>query len=540
MTEMLDEPKSEGFDLQRLMGIARRRHMQFLLFFFVGWLLVWAASWILPPHYKSTTLILVEQPTMPRDYVVPNISDDLQTRLQSMTEQILSRTRLLTIIQRLHLYNDPQGKFSDDDKIASMRKDIGVELVRNSPGQPITAFKISYTAHNPRLAQAVTTELTSLFITENLKVRREESEDTTEFLEKQLEDARQSLAQQEAKVQAFESQHEGTLPTQDAGNLQILSGLQAQLQGEQDALNTAKQQRVYLEALLQQEKAAQAKVRPSGSAGDTTGITDLASVDNQLDKLRQQLTELSAKYTDQYPDVQRLKDQIARMEAIRDNLIAASKKSAAAKPDSGTTAADSVADPDLSPTVRQLQSQLQANQVEISNRENSITSLNDRINEYRGRLNLEPSTEQELADLTRGYDQSKANYDDLLKKKEGSEMATSMEEVQQGQRFTMLDPPSLPTKPDFPNRLQFTGIGLGVGLALGLLVVGGLEFMDDRLYREKEIKELLPVQVISEIPEIVNPADEQKAKKSLAYAWAAGAVVLVTIAAGSLFSFLHS
>jgi len=108
--------------------------------------------------------------------------------------------------------------------------------------------------------------------------------------------------------------------------------------------------------------------------------------------------------------------------------------------------------------------------VEIANREVRSRSLKARINDYQGRLNLEPSTEQQLEELTRGYEQSKANYDDLLKKKDDSEMATSMETMQQGERFTMLDPPSLPSKPDFPDRLKFCGFGLAAGLALGLLV----------------------------------------------------------------------
>ena len=118
-----------------------------------------------------------------------------------------------------------------------------------------------------------------------------------------------------------------------------------------------------------------------------------------------------------------------------------------------------------------------------------------------------------MADLTRGYDQSKANYDDLLKKKNESKMATSMEQLQKGERFRMIDPPSLPLKPDFPNRLKFCGIGLGVGLAFGLVVAGAFEFMDDRLHSEKAIKGPVADEVISEIPEIVTPADERRSKK---------------------------
>jgi hypothetical protein len=152
---------------------------------------------------------------------------------------------------------------------------------------------------------------------------------------------------------------------------------------------------------------------------------------------------------------------------------------------------------------------------------------------------MAPATEQELADLTRGYDQSKANYDELLKKKNQSEMATSMEAMQQGQRFTILDPPSLPSKPDFPDRLKFCGIGVGLGLALGVLAAGAFEFMDDRLHSEKEITNLLPIAVISEIPQVVSPNDKRMEKRKLAIGWATTATVLGIILAGSVFSLLH-
>ena len=539
MAEVLGEQELVRPDLQSLLGIVRRRHLYFLIPLFLGWFVVWGASWVLPPRYKSSTTILVEQPTMPQNYVAPNINDDLQARLASMSQQILSRTRLLVIIQKLHLYGGAQGNLTDDQKVASLREDVGVDLVRDPQKQEISAFTISYSARNPRLAQQVTAELTQLFISENLRVRQEESEGTTDFLEKQLEDARESLSEQEAKVREFEAAHEGALPTQEQSNLSIYGGLQSQLQSEEDALNSAKQQRVYLQALLEQERSAQGRLRPSGAeGGDTSTPSDLTSVDSQLEKLKAQLADLSSRYTDNYPDVQSTKSQIAKLEAVRDNLIAASKlRSKEAKPADDSSA---INDPTLTGPAQQTQSQLQANQLEIRNRETAIAGLKARINDYQGRLNLAPSTEEQLADLTRGYEQSKANYDDLLKKKDESSMATSMEEMQQGERFTMLDPPSLPSKPDFPNRLKFCGMGLAVGMALGFIVAGGFEFLDDRLHTEKEIKSLLPFAVVSEIPEIISPLDEQNSKRKLALGWVVSVLVVGTILAGSVLSFLHS
>jgi len=148
---------------------------------------------------------------------------------------------------------------------------------------------------------------------------------------------------------------------------------------------------------------------------------------------------------------------------------------AAQSGDPATPDADEMADQikDPSSPLLQVQSQVQANRVEIANREHGVQELKAKVIDYQARLNQEPAREQQLADLTRGYDQSKANYDELLKKKNESAMATSMELLQQGERFRIIDPPSLPIKPDFPNRLKFCGIGLGVGLALGVVVAGG-------------------------------------------------------------------
>ncbi len=533
MPETHDEFESEQFDFRNLSGIIRRRHLHFLLPFFFGWVIVWVASWVLPPRYKSVTSILVEQPSMPQAYVAPNISDDLQARLQSIKTQLLSQTRLLTIINHLHLYSGEKDSASIDAKINQMRGDIDVEVVRDPARQEISAFMISYTAGNPRVAQEVTGELTDLFISENNKVRQEESQGTTSFISQQLDQARQSLSEQDAKVRQFQATHEGALPTQEASNLQILSGLQSQLQNEQDALNTSKQQRVYLQALADQQRTALGRARPVNSSG-ATAPSDLTSVDQQLDKLRAQLADLNSRYTDQYPDIQVVKHQIAQMETLRTNIIAAQRaRSKDPKP------AETDIDPALSGPLSQTQSSLQANQLEIQNRENSINELKARIGEYQGRLNAEPETEQQLADLTRGYDQSKKDYDALVEKKNQSEMATSMEQMQQGERFTVLDPPSLPAKPDFPNRLKFCALGLGMGVFLGLAVAGGSEFLDDRLHSEKEIEAVVSIPVISEVPEVVSPMDVQKKKRSETIGWATTAIVSVTILAGSVFSYLH-
>ena len=174
-------------------------------------------------------------------------------------------------------------------KSRSMRKDIAIELVHDTRNLDITAFKIAYSADDPHVAQQVTGELTNLFINENLEVRQQQSEDTTKFLETQLEAARQSLAEQDAKIRVFKGAHVGDLPTQQASNLQILAGMQSQLENEQDALSTARQQQVYLQTLINQYRTLQGGSKTSrgcsgGSAGNRQGTrhTEVTTGRSQL------------------------------------------------------------------------------------------------------------------------------------------------------------------------------------------------------------------------------------------------------------------
>jgi succinoglycan biosynthesis transport protein ExoP len=536
-SDLSEEPQSEGLDIQRFIDLARRRHMHFLVPLFAAWICIWGASWVLPPRYRSTTLILVEEPSMPTNYVQPNVSENLQDRLQSITQQILSRTRLLSIIEKLHLYEGGVGQKTPDQKVELMRKDIDVQLVLSEQKKDITGFTVAYSAAVPSVAQQVTSELTDLFIDENLKSRQQASEDTTKFIENELENARTTLAEQEAKVREFQGKHEGELPSQQASNLQILSGLQAQLQNEQDALNNAKQQSVYFQALIGQYRSA------SVSTGTVEGQpTTLPAINQELDALRSKLADLSSHYNDRYPDIQNLKREIAKTEKLRDGLVAGLKEkdkdrdgSNVAQESAGSRAGDRSGDS----VIMQLDSQLHANKMELGNREKAIADLKERINAYQARLNDEPAIEQELADLTRGYEQSKANFDELLKKKNDSTMATSMEQMQQGERFRMLDPPSLPSSPDFPDRLKLCGMGVAVGIVLGLIVVGGFEVRDDRIYREQKIKDILPIAILSEIPQIVIPSDERARKRRAFLGWATAVLVFAFIAGGSAFTIAH-
>lgn len=531
--DILATEQQKPFDYQRILSLVRRRHMQFLVPFFIGWLLVWAASWVIPVKYKSTTTILVQQPSVPQNYVTPNVSVNLQSRLASLTEQILSRSRLLLIANRLHLYQKLGHAAPADEIVQSMRKDIGIKLVHDPQSDSISGFTVSYSARSPQLAQQVTRDLTNLFIQNNQTTLQQDSESTTKFLQQQLAKARRNLSEQEAKVKQFQAAHQGSLPTQQTSNLQILSGLQSQLQSSEDALNTARQQQVYLQSLIEQYNSLHSAGQGSGNGG-----TDLASINTQLSNMKSQLATLKTQYTDRYPAVQDLQAKIRAATQQRKQLIAAINKSAGKKQQPAGTSSAALAA--TSASVLQLKSQLEASKLEITNRQRDIAQLERRINNYQARLNAAPAIQAQLANLTRGYEQSQANYNDLLKKENNSSMATSMEQMQQNERFSVLDPPSLPDKPYSPHRGKLSLLAIACGMALGLVFAGGMEFFDDRLHEDKDMEDILPVAVIGEIPEVATVEEQRRATRKLALGWTVLVLVVMMVAAGSAFNYVNA
>src|SRR5215831_18966958 len=298
--------------LEEYWVIVRRRRWWLVLPLFLGWALVLALSCFMSPKYRSETVIIIEPQRVAEQYVVPNITADVQERLQSMMQQILSRTRLQGIISRFNLYGYQQGKANSDSLVLEMRRDIKIDLISGRPGE-LSAFKISYSAPGPLLAQQVTSELSSLFIDENMQNRQRSSQNTTKFLGNQLEDARKALSQQEERLRGFKLKYLGELPEQMQVNTQILSGLQTRLQAASETLDSANQQRLYLESMLAPYQLRGA----SEGAGQGMSTLSASSIEAQLNRLRAELADLSTRYTPSHPDVRRVQQKIATAERLK-------------------------------------------------------------------------------------------------------------------------------------------------------------------------------------------------------------------------------
>jgi len=492
---------------------------------FSFWALAFVASFLVPSRFRSETVILIEQQKVLPQYVAPNVTIDLQQQMQSLTQQILSRTRLVKIMDSLHLYGQRPDQSASDDVVQRMRKDITIDLIKsNGRGDELSAFKVSYSAPTPALAQAVVGQITSLFIEENLRSQQQLSEDTTAFLDNQLSDARKDLERQEQLLSEFRSKYLGELPEQLTSNVQILSGLQTRLQSATSSLHQAEQQRLYLASLISHSKSLPRNGSPEGEE-DSVSPGPPTALDDQIEKMQAELADLNARYTPQHPDVVRLKEQIASAEAMR-RQQAADPKAGASPVTNGLHSRS--AGQAISP-IAQLESQLKANELEITNRKQEVKTLETQIEQYQARLNLTPIREQQLTDVARNHEQSRANYESLLAKKLQSGMATDLAKRQQGEQFSVIDPPSLPQRPYWPNPLEFSLAGLGGGLILGLAWVILKEAADPRVRYEEDMRQWNTTKVVAAIPPLQTHAEEKRSSRRLALEILAGTALATVI-----------
>jgi polysaccharide biosynthesis transport protein len=516
---MAIEPEvSTHIDLSDYLAMAKRRRWWVFLSIFICWTVGWVVGRVIPAGYVSDAVIGVEQQVVPEQYVVPNVNNnDLENRVEAMTHQVLSRPRLQATIDRFHLYPESHGLsslFVFGDPVERMRKDIKVELLdvdKPIPGRvtpPPTAFKIHYSANNPELAQRVNSELASMFIEENLRSQQQLSQSTTDFLSTELAGARAKLDQQEAKVRDFKAKHFGDLPSQAQANLAILSGLQGQLQSAQVALDNARQQGLYLDSILQQYNSAE---KAESSSPELSIIT----LNKELVSMRMRLADERSKYTEDYPDIVSLKDKIAKVEVMKKQMEEANASArnsespsdkSSDKSNDNVAAADEVRPGSLTP-IMQIRSQIKSNELQIKNFQKRVDDLEQEISGYKARLNLTPETEQELADVSRGYDESKANYDSLLKKQDQSQLATSLEQRQQAGQFSILDPASLPESPAIPIALMCSLGGLGLGIFLGFALAAIVELTNVRIRQENDLMDL-PTRVLVGIPHLAVPGEQ--------------------------------
>jgi len=441
------------------------------------------ASLVLPKKYTSSTMVLVEQPTVPKDLFKPVVTDDLNQRLASMKAQILSRSRLESIIQKFNLYPQLRRTTHMEDLVAKLQGSIDVELIQplaGSANREPPGFNINVTFDNPQLAQQICSEITSMFIEQSATVRVTQSDRTTKFFTQQLEEAKSKLEEQDKKLADFKAAHLGSLPEEGPTSLAQLNTLNTQLDANTQALGRAQQDKTFNETLLGQQEAALKNTQLGGPNQDTLA--------QQLDTLESQLNVLQAKYTPEHPDVIKLKSQI---EDVRRRM--ADPVNPKSVPPSQTALREPA-------SMQQLRARVRQDDATISDLTKRQGQIQDQIRVLQGRLQMSPMVEQQLKELTRNHQTASDIYNDLLNKREHSAMATDLEYQQEGETFKILDAPSLPLTLAFPKKTIFVGGGLGAGLALAFGILYLIAMSDKSMYSERDVELCLKLPVLTLVP----------------------------------------
>jgi polysaccharide chain length determinant protein (PEP-CTERM system associated) len=443
-----------------------------LIFLFVGaWLYV-----VLPRQYEATTLILVQPQEIPSAYVAATVSSGIEERLRTLSQEVMSRSNLENIIMEMDLSREERAQgVSMDLLVASMRKAIEVNTIGGSRGQT-SSFTIRYRGQDPWKVAEVTNRLASFFIESHLKLRARQASDTTLFLEKQLEELKALLQQQENKVKDYRNQYMGELPEQLTSNISTISGLQLRLESVQASLTEALNGRLMLQSQLSQLES------------DQPGAT-LTQRAQRLMTLKSQLEEARARYTQEHPSIRMLEVQIKDLESTKDEQGG------------------------MDPQAAEIRAQLAAANIEVETLKSDANRLKERIEYYQQRVENTPKREQELAGLTRDYTITQQNYQRLLDRFYEAQRAESMEKRQQGEQFRIVDyaqPPEVPVSPNkFRIGLVFLVLGLGTGAGLIFL----LELMDTSIKGIKQLEGWSDgIPCISAVPLALTQVDKQRQK----------------------------
>jgi polysaccharide chain length determinant protein (PEP-CTERM system associated) len=462
----------------------------------------------LPPVYKSTSTILIEQQDIPADFVQTTVTTYAEQQLQIINQRIMTATKLLEIMDKFSLYTDLRDVKTTEEVVDKMRSDISmdpisVDVVDRKTGRPTTAtiaFTVSYAGkNNPEKVQQVANVLTSLFLEENVKVRERQASEISRFLEDEMVRVKKELTVIDAKLAAFKESHVNELPELLQVSMQSLNNLEQQKEILYERLMNTKERESALQAQL-------AGISPGSEEQDR----------RRLDELRVRLVSLKERFSSKYPDVKNTEAEIRELE----------KKVESRAGQRGTNTAM----PD-NPSYITVATQLAAASSDVASLQAQLSAIEDNIRQYRRRIESTPRVEADYRALLTERNNTQVKYEDLMRKHMEARISQGLEKEQKGERFTLIEPARLPEKPFKPNRFAIMLIGIVLGLGTGTASAAMKELMDDSIRTIGEIRTISPYPVLATIPVIFNGTEIGRTNriKKLILAGAASGIVVVLI-----------
>jgi len=439
---------------------------------------------LLPNKYKATTTVEVDPQRVPEQFVSELVRVSPLDRLQTISQEVLSETRLQKVIDQWNLYPQLGRTSTREAVIEQMRSDVVIEVRQSGGG--LAVFSITYQGKDPAIVAQVTNQLASDFIEWNLKSRETRAVGTTEFLNLQLKEAKKVLEEQESNLRQYKMSHLGELPQQQEAILHTLSGLQIELQANAGNLNRLDEERLTLTRLPDSV---------SISGGNPQPVSERARLEIEKNQLETRLNELRRRYTDKFPEVQ---DLVRRLNLVSESLMALP----ADKPSEILSS--------TKPTATGLRLEVIGREMQRVKEEQK--RIQGQIATYQAKVEAIPRREQEMIDLTRNYDISKARYDSLLGKSYAADMSNDLDSQEKGERFIILDPARVPEKPFKPNRRKLMAFSFFMSFFCSVAVVIAKQYLDPRVKTEREIRVAYPepIPLLAAIPHIQSPMERRR------------------------------
>ena len=497
------------FNIENYFKIGLRRKWYIIIPLTLCVIISYGAYKYLPKEYKASTLILVRAPQVPESYVRATLTEPVTERLNTISQEILSRTRLERIIREFSLYSDMVKNSHMEQIVDMMRTKIGIRVEQES------AFSVSFEGRDPETVMMVTNKLASMFIQENLKSRESRAEGTSQFIGRELQTVESTLKKKDDALRRYKERNMGQLPGQLDANLRILERLQDQFKTTSENLRAAEERTVLLQSQIEQTADQQSERR------GLSGRRNLAQSDpedplvTQLNVLKKDLADAEGKYTGSHPDVTDVKKRIAALVSKikkQDEEKERRLKDLRGRPgemvaDSNSTGPSPESDSGTEGLITQYKAQFAETQSEVRRLKGELVSLKEQMALYRSRIEDTPKREQEMVNLNRDYDLLRGQYQSLMDKKYQAQMAENLERKQQGEQFTVLDPARLPKVPFKPNRNGLLALGALLGFGIGLGLTWFRESMDRSFYEVSDVETYLKLPVVATI---LNLKEEEK------------------------------
>jgi len=536
-----------------------RRHKSWILApLFAGLVIATVVACLWPDTYVSASIIRITPPQVPERFVQSALNQMLNERISSISQQVLSRSTLVNIIQTLDLYERDRRRLPMEDIVDRMRtKDIFIGGVQSSAGQSARggAFPVTFKYQDRYKAQRVTQELVSRMINENTRVQLGVTQSTTEFLTEEVQKAKLRLDQIEQALTAFRMKNAGRLPDERTMNFTALQGTETRISTINSALQRINQEKLMIEANLRLQREQYNQAVASAGAAAAGGAREavktrvanerLVALERDILGAEQVLARLREQYKETYPDVQRVKTNLEALQREREQLV---KREESEKAIEAAKPVPAKASPTAVPLTRELQAMqvtlkqmevlIQAKTAEQTDFSAELVRLNGQVRDFQNRIGSTPMADQEFVGLTRDYDSAKLEYQQLLAKQSDAKRGQEVERRNQGETLELLDAASLPVEPTEPKRAVILGGGAALGLVLGFALVAVREMKDTTLKNLKDVRAYTNLTVLASIPLLEDDIVVKRRKRLTLLAWSTAILIGVLVMAGSYYYYI--